>query len=161
MVRELESKAEKDAEAYTVFWENFGAVMKEGLYDGSGDRESLLGLTRFRSTHGDELVSLKDYVGRMKEGQTRIYYITGDSLDVVSRSPQLEGFRSRGVEVLLMTDPVDQFWVPMVAQFDEKPFKSATQAGRILPRSRKKTARTMKTPKTHPPRKISAGWRRR
>jgi len=107
-------------------------VLKEGLYDGTGDREALLGLTRFRSTHGDNLVSLKDYVGRMKEGQTAIYYITGDDLDVVKRSPQLEGFRSRGVEVLLMTDPVDQFWVPMVGQFDEKPFKSATQGGADL-----------------------------
>jgi molecular chaperone HtpG len=132
VIRELESKAEKDAEAYTVFWDNFGAVLKEGLYDGTGDREALLGLTRFRSTHGDGLVSLKDYVGRMKEGQTAIYYITGDDLDVVKRSPQLEGFRSRGVEVLLMTDPVDQFWVPMVGQFDDKPFKSATQGGADL-----------------------------
>lgn len=132
VIRELESKAEKDAEAYTAFWDNFGAVLKEGLYDGTGDRDALLGLTRFRSTHGDGLVSLKDYVGRMKEGQTAIYYITGDDLDVVKRSPQLEGFRSRGVEVLLMTDPVDQFWVPMVGRFDDKPFKSATQGGADL-----------------------------
>lgn len=132
VIRKLESKAEKDAEAYAAFWDNFGAVLKEGLYDGTGDRDALLGLTRFRSTHGDGLVSLKDYVGRMKEGQTAIYYITGDDLDVVKRSPQLEGFRSRGVEVLLMTDPVDQFWVPMVGRFDDKPFKSATQGGADL-----------------------------
>jgi molecular chaperone HtpG len=133
----LESKAEKDAEAYATFWGNFGAVVKEGLYDGSGDRDALLGLVRFRSTHGDGLVSLKDYVGRMKEGQKAIYYITGDDLEVVKRSPQLEGFRARGVEVLLMTDPVDQFWVPMVGRFDDKPFKSATQGGADLSGIRK------------------------
>jgi molecular chaperone HtpG len=137
VIRELESKAEKDAEAYATFWGNFGAVVKEGLYDGSGDRDALLGLVRFRSTHGDGLVSLKDYVGRMKEGQKAIYYITGDDLEVVKRSPQLEGFRARGVEVLLMTDPVDQFWVPMVGRFDDKPFKSATQGGADLSGIRK------------------------
>lgn len=132
VIRELESKAEKEPDAYKVFWDNFGAVVKEGLYDGSGDRDALLGLARFHSTQGDELVSLKDYVGRMKDGQTSIYYITGEDLDVVKRSPQLEGFRARGVEVLLMTDPVDQFWVPMVGQYDDKPLKSATQGGADL-----------------------------
>ena len=129
VIRELKSKAEKDPDSYTAFWENFGAVLKEGLYEAANERDDLLGLTRFRSTHGDALVGLGDYVGRMKEGQEAIYYISGDDLDVVARSPQLEGFRSRGVEVLLMTDPVDQFWLPMIGAFEEKHFKSVTQGG--------------------------------
>ena len=129
VIRELESKAEKDPDAYNVFWENFGGVLKEGLYEPSGEREALLGLSRFRTTHGDELVSLADYVGRMKEGQKAIYYITGGEIDALARSPQLEGFRSRGIEVLLLTDPVDEFWVPMIGTFQETPFKSATQGG--------------------------------
>lgn len=129
VLRELESRAEKDADAYAAFWDNFGPVLKEGLYEPSGEKEALLGLARFRTTHGEELASLSDYVGRMKDGQTAIYYITGGDLDALSRSPQLEGFRSRGIEVLLLTDPVDEFWVPMVGTFDDKPFKSATQGG--------------------------------
>ncbi len=129
IIRKLESKAEKDSEAYAAFWENFGGVLKEGLYEPSGDRDALLGLSRFRTTQGDDLVSLADYVGRMKEGQTAIYYITGSDMEALIRSPQLEGFRSRGIEVLLLTDPVDEFWVPMIGAFEEKSFKSATQGG--------------------------------
>ena len=72
---------------------------------------------------------MADYVGRMKEGQKAIYYITGGEIDALARSPQLEGFRSRGIEVLLLTDPVDEFWVPMIGTFQETPFKSATQGG--------------------------------
>ncbi|MDD9906732.1 MAG: molecular chaperone HtpG [Rhodospirillaceae bacterium] len=129
VIRELESKAEKEPDAYAEFWENFGAVLKEGLYEPTGEKEELLGLARFRSTHDDNLVSLTDYVGRMKEGQKAIYYITGGDVDALARSPQLEGFRSRGIEVLLLSDPVDEFWVPMVGMFEEQPFKSATQGG--------------------------------
>lgn len=129
VIRELESKAEKDADAYATFWENFGAVLKEGLYEPSGEKDALLGLARFKSTEGDGLVSLADYIGRMKEGQTAIYYITGGDSESLTRSPQLEGFRSRGIEVLLLSDPVDEFWVPMVGTYEEKTFKSATQGG--------------------------------
>ncbi len=129
VLRELESKAEKEPEAYAEFWENFGGVLKEGLYEAAGDRDALLGLSRFRSTQGDDLVSLAAYIERMKEGQTAIYYITGNDIEALTRSPQLEGFRSRGIEVLLLTDPVDEFWVPMVGAYEEKSFKSATQGG--------------------------------
>ena len=129
VIRELENKAEKEPEAYAEFWENFGAVLKEGLYEPSGEKDTLLGLARFRSTHGDDLVSLSDYVARMKEGQSAIYYITGGDAEALVRSPQLEGFRSRGIEVLMLSDPVDEFWVPMAGPFEEKPFKSATQGG--------------------------------
>jgi len=129
---ELAKKAEKDAEGYAKFWDNFGAVLKEGLYEDAGQRERLLGLARFRSTAGDGLVSLADYVGRMKEGQKHIYFITGDDAAAVARSPQLEGFAARGVEVLLLSDPVDDFWLSVVSEFDGKPFRSVTRAGTEL-----------------------------
>jgi len=129
---ELEKKAEKAPEDYARFWDNFGAVLKEGLYEDTDQRDKLLGLVRFRSTAGDGLASLADYVGRMKPGQNAIYYISGEAGDALARSPQLEGFRARGVEVLLLTDPVDEFWIPAITQFKDKPFKSATRGGADL-----------------------------
>ncbi len=126
---ELAKKAEDAAEEYAKFWDNFGAVLKEGLYEDREQREALLGLARFRSTARDGLVSLDAYLAAMKPGQDAIYTMTGDSLDVVRRSPQLEGFRARGVEVLLLTDPIDEFWVPAIGAYKEKPFKSASRGG--------------------------------
>jgi molecular chaperone HtpG len=129
ILAELGRKANESAEEYTKFWENFGAVLKEGLYEDHEHREELLSLARFRSTMRDGLVSLEEYVEAMKPGQDSIYTITGDNLDVVTQSPQLEGFRARGVEVLLMTDPIDEFWVPAISSYKDKPFKSATRGG--------------------------------
>ncbi len=129
---ELQKKAEKAPDDYAAFWANFGAVLKEGLYEASEQREALLSLARFRSTAGDALVSLADYVGRMKPGQEAIYYISGDSVEALAKSPQIEGFVARGVEVLLLTDPVDEFWIPSVGGFQDKPFKSATRGGADL-----------------------------
>ncbi len=126
---ELGKKATEAPEEYAKFWDNFGAVLKEGLYEDRDQREQLLGLVRFRSTARDGLVSLDEYIEKMRPGQEAIYTITGDSLDIVKRSPQLEGFRARGVEVLLLTDPIDEFWVPAIATYKEKPFKSATRGG--------------------------------
>ena len=126
---ELEKKAKKAPEEYAAFWDNFGAVIKEGIYESRDNRERLLELCRARTTAGDGLVSLADYVERMPEGQDAIYYITGDSPEAAARSPQLEAFRAKGVEVLLLTDPVDEFWVPAVGVYREKPFKSVTQGG--------------------------------
>jgi len=123
---ELQKKAEKDPEEFSKFWANFGAVLKEGLYEDHENRDKILEIVRFNSTASDKLISLAEYVERMKKGQTEIYYISGEGLDLVKASPQLEGFKARGIEVLLMTDPVDEFWLPMVGQFDEKPFTSAT-----------------------------------
>ncbi|MCH9020558.1 MAG: molecular chaperone HtpG [Proteobacteria bacterium] len=125
----LERKAKKDADDYAAFWDNFGAVLKEGVYEDPGNRERLLELCRFRSTAGDRLVSLADYVERMKDGQDAIYTISGDAVETVSRSPQLEAFRARGVEVLLLTDPVDEFWIPEIGGYKEKPFRSVTRGG--------------------------------
>ncbi|MBT7944418.1 MAG: molecular chaperone HtpG, partial [Alphaproteobacteria bacterium] len=129
---ELKKKAEKKPEEYAVFWENFGGVLKEGLYEEPENRERLLALTRFRSTTQDGLTSLEDYVSRMAEGQETIYYMSGDSFEAMASSPHLEGFKASGVEVLLMTDPVDDFWVPSVGDFDGKEFKSAARAGADL-----------------------------
>lgn len=129
---ELEKKATGEAEAYAAFWENFGAVLKEGLYEDAEHREALLKLARFRSSSRDGWVSLADYVAAMKDGQTAIYVINGEQLDQLKRSPQLEGFRAKGVEVLLLTDPVDDFWLSVVGDFEGKPIKSATRAGADL-----------------------------
>ena len=128
----LLEKAEKEPDAYAGFWNAFGPVLKEGLYEDFEHREKLTKLVRFRSTQGDDLVSLADYAGRMKKGQDAIYYITGDSLDAVRRSPQLEGFQAKGVEVLLLTDPIDEFWVPSVGVYEKHPFKSVTRGGADL-----------------------------
>ena len=129
MLSELSKRANEEKDEYTKFWENFGAVLKEGLYEDREQRDELLALARFRSTTRDGLVSLDEYVAAMRPGQEAIYTITGDSLDVLKRSPQLEGFRARGVEVLLLTDPIDEFWVPAIGTYKEKPFKSATRGG--------------------------------
>jgi molecular chaperone HtpG len=129
----LEKKADKDADSYATFWENFGAVLKEGIYEDAEQRDALLKLARFRSTtSGEGLVSLDAYVERMKPGQKAIYYISGDSRDALRRSPQLEGFAARNVEVLLLTDPVDEFWIPAVGTFSEKPFASVTRGAADL-----------------------------
>jgi molecular chaperone HtpG len=129
VLSELAKKAAEATDEYAKFWDNFGAVLKEGLYEDRDHREELLGLARFRSTTRDQLVSLDDYVDAMKPGQDAIYTIHGDNLDVIKKSPQLEGFRARGVEVLLMTDPIDEFWVTTIGRYKEKPLKSATRGG--------------------------------
>jgi molecular chaperone HtpG len=132
VLAELNRKAKDDPAAYATFWAAFGAVMKEGLYEDRDQRDALLPLMRFRSTKGDDLVSLEEYVGRMRPGQDEIWYITGDDAAALARSPQLEGFRAREIEVLLLTDPVDEFAVPSLGDFQGKTFKSATRGGADL-----------------------------
>jgi molecular chaperone HtpG len=129
---ELAKLAEKEPESYADFWRDFGPVLKEGLYEDTEQRETLLKLARFRSTQGEGLVSLAEYASRMKPGQEAIYYLSGESVEAAARSPQLEGFAARGVEVLLLADPVDEFWIPNVGAYDAKPFKSATRGGADL-----------------------------
>jgi len=129
VLSDLGKKASDAVEEYTQFWENFGPVLKEGLYEDREHRDTLLPLVRFRSTTRDGWVSLDAYVAAMRPGQEAIYTITGDNLDLLRKSPQLEGFRARGVEVLLLTDPIDEFWVQAVATYKEKSFKSATRGG--------------------------------
>ncbi|WFP75050.1 molecular chaperone HtpG [Mesorhizobium sp. WSM4906] len=130
---DLAKTAENDAEAYSKIWENFGVVLKEGLYEDYERREQLLKLARFRSTtSGETLRSLADYVAAMKEGQKAIFFMAGDDRARLEASPQLEGFRARGIEVLLLTDPVDSFWTTMAPEFDGKPLKSVTQGAADL-----------------------------
>jgi molecular chaperone HtpG len=144
---ELKRKAEKAPEDYAAFWRNFGSVLKEGVYEDESQRGKLLELARFDTTatlgagNGDgaaqgegatALVSLKDYVARMRDGQAAIYYITGEAPEALVRSPQLEGFAAKGVEVLLLSDPVDDFWLSTVPDYDGKPFKSVTRGAADL-----------------------------
>ena len=129
---ELKKKADKKPEEYADFWNNFGAVLKEGLYEEPENREKILGLARFKSTTQDGWTSLEDYASRMKDGQEVIYYISGEDADAIAASPHLEGFKAKGVEVLLMTDPVDDFWLPSVGEFEGKAFKSAARVGADL-----------------------------
>ncbi len=128
---DLEKLAEADS--YAKIWENFGAVLKEGIYDDFERRDALLALARFKTTSSaGSWRSLKDYVASLKENQTAIYYLAGDDITRLQASPHLEGFRARGVEVLLLADPVDSFWVTSAPSFDGKPFKSITQGAADL-----------------------------
>jgi molecular chaperone HtpG len=131
ILKDLTARAEKPEE-YEKFWETFGAVMKEGLYEDFEHRDELLNLARLRSSAQDGWVSLKDYVGRMKDGQEAIYTITGDDAGRLKNSPQLEGFIAKGIEVLLLTDPIDEFWASTVGLYDKKPFKAVAAAGEDL-----------------------------
>ncbi|RMD87718.1 MAG: molecular chaperone HtpG [Alphaproteobacteria bacterium] len=132
LLAELAKLADREPERYAAIWDNFGAVLKEGLYEDADRREQLLKLARFRSTHGEGWTSLADYVARMKEGQEAIYYLSGDDPEMVRRSPQLEGYRARGLEVLLLADPVDAFWLTAVTGFEGKPFRSVTRGAADL-----------------------------
>ena len=127
VLSELDKKAKEAAGEYAQFWNNFGAVVKEGIYEDFEHRDQILPLVRFHTTAGEGLVSFDDYVSRMKPGQEAIYTISGGKLDILAKSPQLEGYRARGVEVLLLTDPVDEFWMPSVHEYQKHPFKSVTQ----------------------------------
>ena len=120
VLSELGKKAKKDAESYHAFWETFGAVLKEGVYEDHQRRDTILPLLRFRSTTRDGWVSLDDYVAAMKEGQDSIYLLIGDRLETMRSNPMLEAFRAKGVEVLLLDHPVDEFWTMSVDVYEEK-----------------------------------------
>ncbi len=146
VLSELKKFATDNPEKYADVWENFGAVLKEGLYEDIDHRPSLCELVRCRSTESDALVSLSDYVARMKEGQNTIFYICGENAEKLKRNPHLEGFKSRGVEVLLLTEPVDDFWPGALSEYKGKAFKSVTRAGedlaKIEPRESEKREET-------------------
>lgn len=133
VLQDIARKAEDDAAGYADFWRGFGPVLKEGLYEDRDNRDTLLKLLRARSSESDgAVIDMATYIGRMKEGQDAIFYISGEDPEALLASPQLEGFRAKGVEVLLLTDPVDEFWVPDVAAIDGKPLKSVTRGGADL-----------------------------
>ena len=126
VVGELESMSDKEPEAFAKIWDAFGPVLKEGIYEDYERREKLLALTRFTSTTGEKR-SLKQYVAELKPNQTEIYYLAGDSIERLKSNPKLEAAKSRGIEVLLLTDPVDAFWTSTPLDFDGKPLKSLSQ----------------------------------
>ncbi len=124
----VKSMMTADAEKYATFWREFGAVLKEGLVTDPDNRDALLAVASFASTHEDgEAVTLKRYVERMPEGQGDIYYITGESRETIDNSPHMEAFRERGIEVLLLTDPVDEVWADAVGEFEGKRLRSVAK----------------------------------
>ncbi len=150
VLQDLKKLAENDASAFSKVWETFGPVIKEGLYEDFERRDALFEVARFNSTKR-QAITLKDYIQGLKENQTAIYYLTGEDAAKVAASPQLEGYKSRDVEVLLFTDPVDSFWVRTAMGFDGKPFKSVTQGNADLDQikpAEEKTDHTTETPET-------------
>ncbi len=127
VISELESLAANGAEAFAKVWEAFGKVLKEGLYEDHERRDKLLGLARFATTIGEGRRSLKQYVGDLKPNQTEIYYLVGESAERLKSNPKLEAARARGIEVLLLTDPVDALWTAVPLEFEGKPLKSLSQ----------------------------------
>ncbi|WP_232021703.1 MULTISPECIES: molecular chaperone HtpG [Pseudonocardia] len=115
---------DEQPEKYATFWAQFGRALKEGLLSDADNRETILGVSSFLSTHGEEPTGLAAYKERMREGQDAIYYMTGDSRTAIESSPHIEAFREKGFEVLLLTDPVDEVWVDTVEGFDGTPLRS-------------------------------------
>lgn len=139
-ISELKTKMDADREAYLLFWNNFGAVLKEGLCEGIAleEKERLLETCLFRSALHDKYISIAEYISNMKEGQESIFYLSGDSVDKAKTSPQLEGFLKHDIDVLLFTDTVDDFWVSVMHSFKEKEIKSVTRSGIELDKILKK-----------------------
>ncbi len=133
VLSELKKKAEAEPEAYAKFWGNFGAVLKEGLCEATSPKDKIFDVCRFYSSTSDgKLVSLAEYQSRMKEGQEAIYFLTGDSAQSLAKNPHLEGFRAKGIEVLLLTDHVDDFWTTLNQNYQGIAFKSVTRSGDAL-----------------------------
>jgi molecular chaperone HtpG len=126
VVTELEQLSDKDPENFAKIWDAFGAVIKEGLYEDFERREKLLALARFTTTAGEKR-SLKQYIADLKPNQTEVYFLAGDSLERLKSNPKLESAAARGIEVLLLTDPVDAFWTSAALDFEGKPLKSLSQ----------------------------------
>lgn len=129
ILSELKKMHDKKPEDYDALWSQFGVVLKEGMYEDADNREKLLEISRFHSSAEGGLTGLADYVARMKEGQDEIYYLSADTITSAEMSPHLEGFKARGIEVLYFTDPVDEFWLPLVPEFEGKSFASITKGG--------------------------------
>ncbi len=128
ILKELKKRSE-DYDDYMKFWKNFGMAFKEGIYEDPTNRVEIAELSRFYSTNSeDKLTSLDEYISRVKEGQTTIYYITGDDIPTLRNNPQLEAFKEKGLEVLLLVDPIDEFWVQTLTNFKGYPIKHVSQA---------------------------------
>ena len=129
ILNELTKLHDKDAQAYDAFWEQFGIVLKEGMYEDVDNREKILKISRFRSSKSEGLISLSDYIENMADGQEEIYTLSADSVTQAEMSPHLEGFKAKDIEVIYLTDPVDEFWMPLVGTFEDKAFSSITKGG--------------------------------
>ena len=127
IIRELKKVSEKNKEGYNNFWKEYGAVLKEGLYEDAERKDNLLDLCRFSTNESEDTISLAEYLEKMPETQKDIYYIAAETNAQALASPHLEGFRSKNIPVLIMTDAIDQFWLPMIGSFKEKKFTSITQ----------------------------------
>ena len=127
ILRELKKVSEKNADGYKDFWKEYGAVLKEGLYEDAERKETLLDLCRFSTNENDEIISLSSYLEKMPETQKDIYYISAETRSQALASPHLEGFKSKNIPILIMTDAIDQFWLPMIGSFKDKKFTSITQ----------------------------------
>lgn len=128
ILKELKARSE-NYEDYMKFWKIFGIAFKEGIYEDVANRETVASLSRFYSTNDNEhLTSLDEYISRVKEGQTNIYYITGDDVPTLRNNPQLEAFKAKGIEVLLLVDPIDEFWVQVLTNYKGYPIKHISQA---------------------------------
>ena len=126
ILRELKKVSEKDLDGYKNFWKEYGAVLKEGLYEDAERKETLLDLCRFSTNESEDPISLSQYLEKMPDTQKEIYYISAETSAQALASPHLEGFKSKNIPVLIMTDAIDQFWLPMVGSFKEKKFTSIT-----------------------------------
>ena len=127
ILTELQKKKDKDSDAYAGFWAEFGIVLKEGLYEDQDNRDKLLKLSLFTSAKTGQLISLSDYIAAMPDKQEKIYTLSAETAEQAQTSPHLEGFRARDIDVLLMTDPVDEFWMQAINEFEGKAFASASR----------------------------------
>ena len=129
ILNELTKLHDKDKARYDEFWEQFGIVLKEGMYEDADNRDKILKISRFRSSKSDTLISLSDYIERMAEGQEEIYTLSAESVAQAEMSPHLEGFKAKDIEVIYLTDPVDEFWMPLIGDYEDKAFTSITKGG--------------------------------
>lgn len=127
VLSELKKQAGKNQEAYENFWLEFGLVVKEGLYEDADFREKILELCRFYSCRKGGYISLAEYVSEMKEQQEEIYYLSSETVEQAEISPHIEGFKARDIDVIVLSDPIDEFWLPLVPEFEGKKFKSASR----------------------------------
>ena len=127
ILSELKTFSNKESQVYLNFWNNFGSVIKEGLYELNDHHEKILSLLRFQTSESDELISLEDYLGKMKSDQKEIYYFANTDKDHIKNSPQLEAFTANKIPVIFMTDAVDEFWLQNIRNYKEKDFKSITK----------------------------------
>ena len=132
VLSELKKQAGKNQEAYENFWLEFGLVVKEGLYEDADFREKILELCRFYSCRKGGYISLAEYVSEMKEKQEEIYYLSSETVEQAEISPHIEGFKARDIDVIVLSDPIDEFWLPLVPEFEGRKFKSASRGAHDL-----------------------------